>query len=378
MKKLNCLVLAYSDIRYDPRILKQCQALSDSGYEVNYFGVSFDEERSVDLKKYGFKVNLLFKRGKGKFVQALEYLLLMLCFMFFQVPFLTKKPVVIVHNMPNFLVLSTIFLRVFGAKVILDLHDDTVLAADKITNIKIFKRIFSFIENKVALYIPHTILTVNRNLQSKFQNISGKDVSVIHNCPNIEECKEKKDYSVSGRLKLVFIGHVGSHYGLDRLIQFVCKLNKTCEVSLDVYGDGEELEKLKKLSTELDAFSYVRFHGRYQVSDLPNILSLYDVGVAPYPQNSMTHVLLPVKILEYTLNKLPVISTKLQVAHQYFGDDSLIWANDYDDYEYTIHKILDGRIELEEVWQRTHKLVEPLMWKFEKEKFLKLVNQYGR
>lgn len=369
-----CLVLAYSDVRFDPRILKQCEALSESGYKVKYYGVSFSKESFGSTKEFCFDINLLFKRGKGKISQLFEYFFLMFCFFFVQLRYLNKCKLVFIHNMPNFLVFSAIPLKLFGATVVLDLHDDTSLAVSKIVSHPIIRRLFTYVENNLALRLPSYLMTVNNELRRKLLQLTTKKIHVFHNCPNIINDRVDKKYKVNDIIKLVFIGHIGTHYGLDRLIEFMSKITLKFKVTLDIYGDGEELSRLEELAKELGVLKNVNFHGRYVVSNLPEILRGYDLGVALYPKNELTDILLPVKILEYTINKLPTLATRLRVTQEYFDDESLIWTDDYDEFESNISNLFSGRIKLKDHWSAADSKVSPLRWENEKIRFLKLVN----
>jgi len=63
-------------------------------------------------------------------------------------------------------------------------------------------------------------------------------------------------------LRLTYFGRLTAYKGVDRCIQAVAMAKKAgANVQLDIIGSGEQLDSLRRLSTEYDADSFVRFLG---------------------------------------------------------------------------------------------------------------------
>src|SRR4029078_12976698 len=60
------------------------------------------------------------------------------------------------------------------------------------------------------------------------------------------------------------------------------------------------------------------------VEEIPARLEEADLGVVPTLRDDFTHLLLPVKLLEYVHMGLPVVASRLPVIERYFGDDVLL------------------------------------------------------
>ena len=370
-KKSNVLVLAYSDIRFDPRIMKQCIALSDAGYQVSFHGVRYS---SVVVNE-GFKVKLYFNRSSKRVMQYMQYFALMLIFFFVQVRCIYKKPIIIVHNMPNFLVIPSFFFRFFGSKIVLDMHDDSALVLSKVIKNKLLLRAFEFVENSIALKVPNKLMTVNRLLLHSISEKSGKDVLLLHNSPQATTSACSYSYIVGGPIKLVYVGHVGTHYGLEGFIEYIYQIKKTVPLTFDIYGDGIVREKIENLILKFELQETVKLHGRYLANDISEILTKYDLGVALYKKTELTDIILPVKILEYTFNCLPSLTLPLKVTQEYFRNESLIYINSFEDFKKSIEDIFTGKLKLKYVHINALEDMSGISWANEKQHFLDFIGK---
>ena len=367
MKKVT--VFAYSDINFDTRILKQCEALSANGYKVEFHGVKYGNHSLTN----DFPTRLYFKRPKIIFVQYAQYFLFCLITFIVQLKDLHLRPTIIVHNMPNFLVLPFFISRIFGATVILDIHDDSPLAFKKYFKNRFLLKFIEWLEITLSLKVPHKLITVNRILVDQLRLSCDKQISVIHNYPNSSGSSRQVPYVAGNKIKLVYLGHLGSHYDLKTLIRYIEDVSEV-PLSLDIYGDGFQRESLENLVRSKNMGSTVKFHGRYLANDIPQILQKYDIGVALYEITDFTNVLLPVKLLEYTENHLPSIASRLVGTALYFREDSLIYMANFEDFSKSIDAIYSGDISLVELSARAMVDIESLSWTKESIKFLEYVD----
>tara|TARA_B100001057_G_scaffold462263_1_gene515060 strand:- start:4095 stop:5207 length:1113 start_codon:yes stop_codon:yes gene_type:complete len=358
-------VYAFSDVNFDTRILKQCEVLIESDHEVRFHGVRYGDK----IFKNSFLTNLFFKRHKKIAIQNLQYLFFCLIVFLIQFKYLNRRPTIIVHNMPNFLVLPFFVSRFFGSKIILDIHDDSCLAFKKYYKNRTLIALINWLELKVALTVPHKLITVNRILAEYLKVYSTKEILVIHNYPRSHNKAKKPSYVAGNTIKLVYLGHLGTHYDLETLICYLEKIN-TVPISLDIYGDGVQRNSLESLVRSKGMSSRIKFHGRYPSRDISNILFKYDVGVAFYENTDLTNTLLPVKLLEYTENQLPAFSSKLLGTEIYFSKDSLIFAESFDDFLRNINYIFSGSLSLDKICSNASVDLKPLSWKKESILFL--------
>ena len=361
--------MAFSDIRFDPRILKQCEALHESGYHVEFHGVKYEN----NTEKFNFTTRLYFFRSHRLFIQTFQYFLLMFIFLIPQLKNLRLKPTIIVHNLPNFLIFSCLLSKLFGSQIILDMHDDpTVSFANKVSS-KALQWLLYFIEYKIALKVPNKIITVNKLLYNRYKKYSGADMLLLHNAPDSVKNRCDNFYSPGSTIKMVFIGHIGTHYGLSNFLKQFERVSKSVPITLDIYGDGVEKQKLVEIVQSTALEEKVVFHGRYSPQNLSSILESYHLGVALYDNTPLTNVILPVKILEYTFNCVPTLTVPLAVTREYFSEDALIFVSNQTLLD-TMEKIYDGKIDLQSTHQKALGEIFSISWGIERQKFIKFVS----
>src|SRR5437870_5165071 len=120
-------MIAYTNYQFDGRVRLEAESLVNWGYQV-FFLVPKSEAiaRTYTLASITVReLNIHKYRGKSRFRYILSYLaFLAVAFLACTRLFLQSRiRVVHVHNMPDLLVFAAILPRLFGCKVVLDLHD---------------------------------------------------------------------------------------------------------------------------------------------------------------------------------------------------------------------------------------------------------------
>lgn len=101
---------------------------------------------------------------------------------------------------------------------------------------------------------------------------------------NTEFLPERLPPRPSGSLRCVYIGSIAKIRKLDFLIdgvKAVCKHN--IDMKLDIYGDGDDLERLKKLTALNKLEDVIRFKGLVEQSLLIEKIRNYHVGICYVP-----------------------------------------------------------------------------------------------
>ena len=366
-------VYAYSDLRYDPRILKQCRLLIELGYDVSFFGVKFagsapcSEVSSCDF----------FRRAHTLKTQVLQYFLFVLhmSYVSFQLP---KKPcLVIVHNMPNFLSLGTWFYRVLQVPVVMDLHDDSLLVLGSRVKNSLTLRLISFIEMNVALRFADHIITVNSAMKDRIcRFVCSEKVSTIHNAPDFyhQTARQITKPLREDVIRLVYVGNLGEQFGVIEFIEMFDRLGDmvNCRLELDIWGGGRLEGLLADEIIRLGLADRVLLRGRYTPEELPSILDAYDFGIAVYNKNPLSDILLPVKVLEYVSCGIPVISSRINTLLDYFPEDCLFYYRDISDI---VVALSSSREDVDEKVERSRDILDSISWEREKLVFKSLVEK---
>src|SRR5687767_7471281 len=121
------LMIAYTYYESDPRVIREAEAAVAGGFEVDFLALRRENTPACEVVR-GVRVlrlNQTRYRGRGHVKYLLSYLeFFVRCFFKSALLFFQKRyRVAHVNNMPDFLVFSTLVPRLFGCKVILDIHD---------------------------------------------------------------------------------------------------------------------------------------------------------------------------------------------------------------------------------------------------------------
>lgn len=282
----------------------------------------------MKVKKYRGKKNLSYFLSYTRF--------LTLAFLTCTHLFLKRQAdVVHVHNMPDFLILAGIIPRLFGKKLVLDIHDSMPETyRGKLGNLS--KRAYKLLclEESLCCAFAHKVICVNdvqRDALIK-RGIPSEKITVLLNVPDhtifkfepqrVEAC-DHNDRSFN----IVYHGTIERMLGIDLAIDAVSRLqNKIPGIQLHIIGTGKDLGEFYYLSRKLSAEDRIHFSRKnYPVEILPTLLRDMDLGIIPNRKNAATDLMLPVKLLEYVALGIPVVSTRLRAIEHYFSDDMICY-----------------------------------------------------
>lgn len=329
-------MIAYSNFRTDPRIRRESEALAKEGNEVNFLVLAENSKpRTYGMNGVNIiELNMRKHRGKKSSSYFLPYFkFLGLAFWNCSKLFIRRGiDVVHVHNMPNFLVFAGMVPRLFGKKMILDIHDSVPETyGSKFGKMpKILYRLLCF-EESLCCRFANKLICVNEVQREKLvdRGIPASKISVLLNVP------DHKIFKFEGRTKdenkktfnLVFHGTIDRILGIDLAIEAVSRLiHKIPQIQLHVLGDGRNLEEFEDLSRKLGVEERVHFSKKsFPVEKLPELLEKMDLGIIPNRRNIATELMLPVKLLEYAAIGIPVVSARHKTIQHYFSEDMVTY-----------------------------------------------------
>ena len=330
MNKKICMI-AYSNFSTDPRIRRESEALAEHGNEVNFLVLAEENDSRTYKMNDVSIIELKMRKHQGKksssyFLPYLKFL--GLAFWHCSKLFLKRKvDVVHVHNMPNFLVLAGILPRLFGKKVILDIHDSVPETYSGKFG-KMSKALYRLLclEESLCCGFANKLICVNDIQKEKLltRGIPPAKISVLFNVPDhkIFKYENKKRDNHKRTFDIVFHGTIDKILGIDLAIEAVSRLVRDIPgIRLHIVGRGRNLEEFEKLAEKLSVKDRIHFSNKsYPVESLPDLLQNMDLGIIPNKRNIATELMLPVKMLEYVAIGIPVVSARLKTIEHYFSD----------------------------------------------------------
>jgi len=122
--------------------------------------------------------------------------------------------------------------------------------------------------------------------------------------------------------------------------------------------------------TKLVSQPNVHYVGSIDYEEIPAWLNLASVGIVPYKENAFNKVSMPLKIPEYLLCGLPVISTKLPFTQSFERDDVQV-ASDEKDFLNKVQSALLNPPFPSQRAMRSARIAQDWSWKSKTESFLK-------
>src|SRR5206468_9988653 len=241
-----------------------------------------------------------------------------------------------VHNMPDFLVVSGLIPKVFGAKIILDLHDPmpelmmTIFDLPKeVKSVRLLKLL-----EKWSIRLADSVVTVNLACAKLFASRScpAQKITVVMNSPDekIFRIQSPHMHPIAQRgvkpFVIMYHGSLVERNGLDIAIEAFARLRPLIPAAeLRIYGPRTSfLERVMDAVRMQGLGDTVRYLGQKSHEEIVQAIGACDVGIIPNHRNIFTELNTPSRIFEYLAMGKPVIAPRAPGICDYFDDTSLV------------------------------------------------------
>ncbi|MCL2690505.1 MAG: glycosyltransferase family 4 protein [Chitinispirillia bacterium] len=328
-----CMV-AYTFYEGDNRVRRYAESLRRRGDEVDAI-VLRQPKSSSFCEVSGVNVYKIQKRDIDE-KRQIDYLIKLLLFLFRSAVMLTKLhfkkqryDLIHVHSVPDFEVFAALIPKLFGAKIVLDIHDIVPeLFASKFgaKHGSLLFKMLVFVERASMAFADHVIVA-NHIWHERLisRSVSSKKCSVVMNYPDthIFTCESSRRIK-NGSYIMVYPGTLSIHQGLETAIRAVEMLKKEIpELQLHIYGKGTDEGYFQSLVKELKLEKQVFFNGIVPIEKLPQVISGADIGVEPKLSRTFGNEAFSTKILEFMAMGVPVIASDTLV-HKHYFDETLV------------------------------------------------------
>jgi glycosyltransferase involved in cell wall biosynthesis len=238
-----------------------------------------------------------------------------------------RYDVVHIHNMPNALVFAAIVPKIFGARVMLDVHDlmpANYMAKFNATETSLPVRVLKTEQWLSALFVDN-VFCADHNQKDYLADHCGvawDKITVLLNLPNVEIFKPVAGEKKNEGFRIVYHGTIAHRLGIDLIVRAMAAVVERVPAELWVYGAGDYLPEAIELSLQLGLERKVHFsRSFFPVEQIPEIVTGMDLGIIGNRRNlACDRYMLPVKLLEYVYLGVPVVVPRLHVISRYFDD----------------------------------------------------------
>lgn len=370
---MNIFVILHAYYLDDTRVIRHCEWLAENDNEVTIYCLNKGAEshlesvNGVTIKRAPVSRS----KSKNKIFYFIEYFLFFLCAFYQSTKSLifNKPDLYIVNNMPNALVFTAIFPRVFGVPILLDVHDLMPELSEIVFSEKdSFLKKVLLLEEKLSFNFATDLMTVSKPVVRLLNTRNDKEFHITHNSPSI--LSESNDEN-KGIPKIIFHGNIHERYGIQRIIEPLKAIASSGETFVfHIHGKGPYVSKLNALIAEHE---HIQFHGEFAPHEVPSILQGASLGVIMNFPNRSNDFALPVKMLEYVANNVPVICPRLPVIQEYFTEDSVFYFNDDSDLQSVIEFSLNNSELRKEKAKAAFQQYKKIAWETEKHSYLRFI-----
>lgn len=383
----NILMIAYTYYEVDPRVIREAEAAVAGGFEVDFLALSKPGQTSTEVVRGVrlVRLNQAKYRGRSHWKYFVEYLKFFLrCFVKATALFAQRRYAVIhVNNMPDFLVFCTLIPKMFGAKIILDIHDpmpDTFISKFQDNARGFYYRLLLW-QERLSVAYSDRLITVHDPVKNGIlvkHGIPPESIEVIANFADQDLFPLRRSFSVDGPIRFLFHGTILERSGLRILMNALDKVRHKDRISVKIIGEGDFSSELTRLIRSLKLEDVVEFDNHiYPVHSLAEHIVDCNVGLVPFEVSAATMYALPLKLLEYLSMGLPVLTVRAYAVSYYFTDEDCMFfeANDPSSLGAMIDRIAENPNMLKHYRERSIALRPEFSWTGEQRKYVALLNR---
>lgn len=246
-----------------------------------------------------------------------------------------KFDVVHAHNLPDFLVFSALFPKVFGARVILHIQD----VMPELVAVKAkgrFRRLMvalTRVQERICTAFADHVVTVGWPFEKPLleRGVHPQKLSSILNSADPKIFMPSKrtepflgEPTEERPLILMYHGTCAARNGLDTAIIAFAKAREVApHLVFHIRGQGEAIPQLKQLAEVLGVSEHLVFTGYGPLEEVADFVVHGDIGIVCYPSDGFMDLVLPTKIYEYSWMRRPIIASSTTAIRSMFRPDSL-------------------------------------------------------
>jgi glycosyltransferase involved in cell wall biosynthesis len=382
----------FSHYPSDPRPRRAAEALVQMGMKVEVICLAQDGDETRRDTFNGVEIlRLPMKRrrgGKAAYLFQYGWFILLACLRLTVRSFTRRYSLVHIHNMPDVLVFCALVPKLFGARVILDLHDPMPELMMTIFNLrwKSFSvRLLKFLE-KCSLAFADKALTVNLACKRIFSERScapGK-IHVVMNSPDediFQLSPVPENHAVSRDISKPFVimyhGSLVKRLGLDLAVTALGKVrSRIPRTELRIYGRTTPyLQQVMEQARKEGLSDCIRHMGGKTLEQIAREIDECDVGVIPNRKSLFTEIATPTRIFEYLSRGRPVIGPRAVGVEDYFSDKDILLfePGNADELAEKIEYVFQNPTKVAAMARSGQSIYSEHKWSREKQRFLNLV-----
>ena len=378
------LMIAYTTYIHDGRVKRHAEALAERGDHVDVICLADELQPAVfaGVNLIGLEMPRYRGASRSAYVNSYFRFFAMAAKKALLLSLKERYDVVIVCTMPDAVVVTAILPKLLGSKVVLDIHDTMPeLYRDKFGGARgaVGGKLLLW-EERLSAWWADCVLAVHDLHKERLEQagIPARKIRVVTNTPDPRIfVPHQSRLAPREGFTIACHGTLTHRMGLDLAIRAMAMLHdRYPALRLAVIGNGDYAAAARALVDQLGLADRVTFHDAVPVERLPEMLAAAEIGLVPNRPSSATHLMLPVKMLDYATLGIPVIASRLRTVEHYFGDRAVEFfePGNAEDLARTIERLyLDPALRAELVANGRH-AIERLSWDAQRAQYINVID----
>lgn len=336
-EKKNVLMIVQSTYPNDSRVRRETETLIENNFNVTIICLRNPDQKyyeEYEDNRFIYRIQIK-KNDENIFDYLVESIKFFIKAFYYSIKISISKKIDIVqvHNLPDYLVFSSIIFKLKKIPIILDLHDLTPeLFKSKWGNkYKILYNLSKRIE-KLSCWYADQVITTSNGFKEKLieRGIEEKKISIILNTPSkfIKRGLPVNFRKINQNLKIIYHGTIAHRFGLHIVIQAMPLIIKEIPGTIfHLYGGGDSdyINYLRNLIKELRLEKNVNIFSSLIHEEIVLKIQNYDIGVVPYLDDEFMQLALSTKSFEYAKLFIPMVASTLKPIKYYFDEEAVIY-----------------------------------------------------
>ena len=236
------------------------------------------------------------------------------------------------------------------------------------------------------LPLANEVITVVDEAAERLQKSGTVSSNQMTTVMNVEEKSWFDELATASRIdddifRIVYVGGVRPHRGLDIVINALSELPDEHKVLLKIVGArGDYASELAKFAIDIGVGERVELVEWIPLEEVPNTILECDVGIVPHKKHPHTDATIPHKLFQYMLASRPVIVSNCRPLERIVNETKtgLVFesGNPSDLLEKMLRLITNPDICLEFGSNGRKASMGPYSWEIEGQKLVELYNKF--
>ncbi|HEY2523547.1 MAG TPA: glycosyltransferase family 4 protein [Candidatus Binataceae bacterium] len=378
------LVIAYTTYVHDGRVKRHAEALAERGDHVDVLCLDSGHNGTIrGVNVIGLKMPRYRGASRSSYMRSYLRFFAKASWAVTRLSLAERYDVAIVCTMPDAAVLCALPARLRGSRIVLDIHDTMPeLYQEKFGGRRgaVGARLLMLGE-RTSAGCADTVLAVHALHRARLirAGIPERKIRTVMNAPNpaLFSAAPAAPRRANGQFVLACHGTLTHRLGLDIAIEAIALARtQVSGLRLMVIGGGDHLDTARRLVARRRLEGCVRFINQVPIDELPSLLAEADVGMVPNRASNATHLMLPVKLLDYTALGVPTIAARLRTIEHYFGERAVRFfePGDRDDLAAAIVELYRDPARRAELARNARRAAERIGWPVQRAEYYRAVD----